>query len=553
MADPKGDFRYNTSQIPLKAVYGPEDVADLEYTGDISDPGQYPFVRGLYPMMYRFQPWMKGMVSGFGLPEETNARQKQLLADGQHGYGGQPMIHIAFDMPSHYGYDPDHALAQGEVGKCGISLCSLQDMEMLLDGLPIENTYVSLNADCTGHVILAMYVALAQKRGVSLERLSGVVNNGHLKGYMGDNMSRFPPRAALTMTIDAVRYCTQNLPNFMPVTIVAYNLRDSGMTAVQEIAFNMSMALEIVKKSVDSGLNVDDFAGNISWFFASHSNFFEEICKLRAARKVWARLMRERFGAKNPKSWRLKIWIQTSGSTLTRQEPLNNVARVAFQGLAAVLAGVQGIATTSYDEALALPTVEAQRVALRTQQIIEHETGVTDVADPLGGSYYVEALTSEMETQAFALLDKIEEMGGYLAGLDNGFIPREVANSALRFQQEIERGERIIVGVNKYVSDESAPVDTFAQNPRVQEIAVERLQKMKQERDNGRVERALAALRAAAEAGEAMMPHMIEAAGAYASLGEIMATLRDVFGEWDRKPVLAQSGAAASPSSAAPC
>lgn len=543
MTEPKEEFRFNTSGIPLKPTYGPGDTEDLDYTRDIGDPGQYPFVRGLYPMMYRFQPWMKGMVSGFGLPEETNARQKQLLADGQHAYGGQPMIHIAFDMPSHYGYDPDHPMAQGEVGKCGISLCSLQDMEMLLDGLPIENLYCSLNADCSGHVILAMYVALAKKRGVPLEKLSGVVNNGHLKGYMGDNMSRFPPQAAVTMTVDAVRYCTEHLPNFMPVTIVAYNLRDSGMTAVQEIAFNMSMALEIVKQSVASGLNVDDFAGNISWFFASHNNFFEEICKLRAARGVWARLMRERFGAKNPKSSRLKIWIQTSGSTLTRQEPLNNIARVAFQALAAVLAGVQGIATNSYDEALALPTAEAQRVALRTQQIIEHETGVTDVADPLGGSYYVEWLTKEMETEAWRLLDKVEDMGGYLAGLANGFIPREVANSALRYQQEIERGERVIVGVNRYVSKESAPVETFSHNPRVQEIAVQRLHKMKSERDNDKVNHTLGALRSAAQAGEPIMPHMIEAAGAYASLGEIMGTLRDVFGEWDRKPVLAQSSA----------
>ncbi|HLB11438.1 MAG TPA: methylmalonyl-CoA mutase family protein, partial [Dehalococcoidia bacterium] len=397
MAGPEENFRYNTSQIPLKAVYGPEDVADLEYEKDLGAPGQYPFARGLYPMMYRFQPWMKGMVSGFGLPEETNARQKQLLADGQQGYGGQPMVHIAFDMPSHYGYDPDHPLAQGEVGKCGIALCSLRDMEIMLEGLPIQDLYCSLNADCTGHVILAMYVALARKRGIPLESLSGVVNNGHLKGYMGDNMSRFPPKAALTMTVDAVRFCAQHMPNFLPVTVVAYNLRDTGMTAVQEVAFNMAMALEIVKAAVATGLEVDEFAGNISWFFACHSNFFEEVCKLRAARVVWARLMRERFGARNPKSWRLKIWVQTSGSTLTRREPLNNIARVTLQALAAVLAGVQGIATCSYDEALALPTVQAQRVALRTQQIMEHETGVADVADPLGGSYYVEWLTMEIE------------------------------------------------------------------------------------------------------------------------------------------------------------
>ncbi len=542
MVEPSDVHRYNTSRIPLKPVYGPEDIAGLDYSREIGDPGQYPFVRGLYPLMYRFQPWMKGMVSGFGLPEETNARQKQLLADGQHAYGGQPMVHIAFDMPSHYGYDPDHPLAQGEVGKCGISLCSLQDMEMLLEGLPIQNLYCSLNADCTGHVILAMYVALAQKRGLPLDRLSGVVNNGHLKGYMGDNMSRFPPQAALTMTVDAIRFCTQHMPNFLPVTIVAYNLRDTGMTAVQEIAFNMSMALEIVKASLATGLRIDEFAGNISWFFASHSNFFEEICKLRAARKLWARLMRERFAAVNSKTWRLKIWIQTSGSTLTRQEPLNNIARVTLQALAAVLAGVQGIATTSYDEALAIPTMEAQRLALRTQQIIEHETGVTDVADPLGGSYYVEWLTREMEVAASKLLEKIEGMGGYLAALENGFIPREVSNSALQYQQEIERGERVIVGVNRYVSEEAAPVvDTFSHNPQVQEVAVERLTRLRSERDNGQVRQALEGLRAAAEAGEPMMPHMIQAAGAYATIGEITGTLRDVFGEWDRRPVLAQT------------
>jgi methylmalonyl-CoA mutase N-terminal domain/subunit len=544
------DLRYTTSGIPLKTVYGPEDIQGLDYGRDLADPGQYPFVRGLYPLMYRHQPWMKGMVSGFGLPEETNARQKQLLRDGQRAYGGQPMIHIAFDMPSHYGYDPDHPLAQGEVGKCGISLCSLRDMEMLLEGLPIEDLYCSLNADCSGHVILAMYVALAQKRGLPLERLSGVVNNGHLKGYMGDNMSRFPPRAALTMTVDAIRFCTQHMPNFLPVTVVAYNLRDAGMNAVQEVAFNMSMALEIVKAAVAQGLAVDDFAGNISWFFASHSNFFEEVCKLRAARKVWARLMRERFGARNPKTWRLKIWIQTSGSTLTRQEPLNNVARVALQALAAVLGGVQGLATCSYDEALALPTAQAQRVALHTQHIIEHETGVTDVADPLGGSYYVEWLTAEIERRVWELLERIEGMGGYLAALDNGFIPTEVANSALRYQREVEAGERIIVGVNRYASEAQVPVETFAPNPRVQEVAVERLRRLRAERDNEQVRQALDGLRAAAQAGQPMMPAMIEAARAYASLGEIMGVLREVFGEWDKKPVLASSGGQASP---APC
>lgn len=544
MTEPSGHFRYNTSLIPLKPVYGPEDIAELEYDKDVAGPGQYPFVRGLYPLMYRFQPWIKGMVSGFGLPEETNARQKQLLKDGQRAYGGQPMIHIAFDMPSHYGYDPDHPMAKGEVGKCGISLCCLRDMEMLLEGLPIQDLYCSLNADCSGHVILAMYIALARKRGIPLDSLSGVVNNGHLKGYMGDNMSRFPSKAALDMTVDTVKFCAKHMPNFLPVTIVAYNLRDTGMTAVQEIAFNMAMGLDIVKAGVASGLEVDQFAGNISWFFASHNNFFEEVCKLRAARKVWARLMRERFGSRNPKTWRLKVWAQTSGSTLTRQEPLNNIARVALQALAAVLGGVQGIATNSYDEAISLPTAEAQRVALHTQHVIEYETGVADVADPLGGSYYVEWLTREMELRIQELLDKIDGMGGYLAALENGFIPREVSNSAMRYQQEIERGERVVVGVNRYASEDAMPVEPFNHNPRAEEIAVERVRKLRQERDNVRAQETLEAIRAAARCGEPMMPALIAAAAAHSTLGEMMEALQDVFGEWDRKPVLAQGSSA---------
>lgn len=545
MAVPDEDLRYNSSHIPLKAVYGPEDVAHLDYTTDLGDPGQYPFVRGLYPLMYRSQPWMKGMVSGFGLPEETNARQKQLLKDGQRAYGAQPIIHIAFDMPSQYGYDPDYPLAEGEVGKCGINICSLQDVELLMDGLPVEQMYTSINPDCTGAVILAMYIAFARKNGFDLERLNGVVNNGHLHGYMGDNMARFPPRAALTMTVDTISHCVKRMPNFMPMTVCAYNLRDSGVTAVQEVAFNIAMAIEIVKAVVAKGLGVDEFASNIAWFFASHSNFFEEICKFRAVRKIWARLMRERFGARNPKSWRLKMYCQTSGSTLTRQEPLNNIARVAIQALAAVLGGVQGLATDSYDEGYAIPTPEAQRVALHTQHIIEHETGVADVADPLGGSYYVEWLTSEMERSIMELIEKIEGMGGYLAALENGFIPREVSNSALCYQQEIERGERVIVGVNRYLSEDRTPVETFAHNPRVHAVAVERLNRLKAERDNRRVQETLEAVRSASRDGEPMMPALIEAAAAYASLGEIMGALVDVFGEWDRKPVLAQSSAAA--------
>lgn len=544
MAEPDEDLRFNTSGIPLKPVYGPEDIAGLQYERDLGDPGQYPFVRGLYPLMYRLQPWMKGMVSGFGLPEETNIRQKQLIKDGQQAYGGQPMIHVVCDLPSQYGYDPDHPLAQGEVGKCGTAMYSLRDMEAMLEDLPLEEIYSSFAVCCSGHVILAMYVALARKRGIPIEQLSGVVENGHLKGYMADNMSRFPPRAGLDLTVDAIRYCTQHMPNFLPVTVVAYNLRDSGSTAVQEVAFNMAMAIEIVKAAVGAGLKVDRFAGNISWFFACHSNFFEEICKLRAARKVWAKVLREKHGSQDSRTWRLKVWIQTSGSTLTRQEPLNNIARVALQALEAVLAGVQGIATCSYDEGLAIPTAQAQQVAIRTQQIIEHETGVTDVADPLGGSYYVEWLTQRMADEILEILDRIEGMGGYLAALENGFIQREASNSALRYQQEIERGERVIVGANRYVSEESSPVDTFTGNPNVHAVVQERLESLKTERDNGRVEETLESLRAAARAGEPMMPHMVDAAGAYATIGEIMGALEDVFGAWDRRPTLAQSPSA---------
>lgn len=531
--------RYTPSGIPLKPVYGPEDVGYLAYDRDIGSPGQYPYTRGLYPLGYRKVSWMKRQVSGYGLPEETNRRQKELMAQGQEGYGGQPTVMLTFDYPSNYGYDSDHPLSVGQVGKTGVVVDSLEDMERLFQGFPLDRMHTVFIVDAPAPIVLAMYVAHAEAQGIGRGCLRGSITNNTLGAFIGNNMYVFPPRAGLRLMMDMVAFCTREMPLWNTVNLIGINIRESGANAVQELAFDLAMGLEVLSAGVEKGLAVDDFAPRLSFHFGLHRNFFEEVCKIRAARRLWARTMQERFGARNPKSWQMRMLTQTCGSSLTYEEPLNNIARVALGAMAAVMAGTQALATASYDEVYAIPTDEAQRIALRTQQIIEHETGAADVADPLGGSYYVEWLTDRMEQEARSYLDRIEKMGGYVAALENGFVLQELARSALKSQQEIESGQQVLVGVNRYRTGERAPVEVFEHDTETERIAVERLRRLRAERNGGLVKRHMEAVREAARSGRPLMPIFIEAVKDGATMGEIMSALKEVFGESDRQPVLA--------------
>ena len=531
--------RPTTSGIPLKAIYTPEDLGGPECQEDTPPPGQYPYTRGLYPTGYRKYSWMKRELSGYGLPEETNLRQKQLMAQGQEGYGDQFTVMIAFDYPTNYGYDSDHPLAVTDVGKGGVLVDSLADMARLFDGLPIETMHSALVVDTPAPIILAMYIAYAESRGVPRGQLRGSITNNPVSF---NNMQVFRPRDSLRLMMDQMAFCAQEMPLWNHVNLIAFGMRESGATAVQEVAFILALGVEVVRAGLSRGLAVDDFAPRLSFHFAIHNNFFEEIAKMRAARRIWARITRERFGAQNPKSSQMRIFAQTGGFTLTRQEPLNNISRVALQALAAVLAGCQSLHTASYDEVYEIPTDSAQAIALRTQQIIESETGVADVADPLGGSYYVEWLTGRVEEAVQAYLERIEKMGGYVAALERGYLAGEIARSAMRFQKEVEAGERVIVGVNKYQSEGTLPVEVFQYNPQMAEVAVRRLAELRAEREGRKTASALQRIREAAQGNEPLMPLFIEAVKVQATLGEIMGVLREVFGEATREPVLASSG-----------
>ena len=531
--------RQTNSGLPLRPVYTPQDLEKIDYQRDIGDPGQYPYTRGLYPTGYRKYSWMKRELSGYGLPEETNLRQKQLMEMGQEGYGGQFTVMIAFDYPTNYGYDSDHPLATADVGKGGVLLDSIEDMARLFDGLPIETMHSALVIDTPAPIVLAMYIAYAESRGLPRSQIRGSITNNPLSSYVGNNMQVFSPQVSLRLMMDELAFCAREMPLWNHVNLIAYCMREAGATAVQEVAFILALAVDIVRAGLAMGLAVDDFAPRLSFHFAIHNHFFEEVAKIRAARKVWAGIMRERFGAQNPKSWQMRIYAQTSGFALTRQEPLNNVSRVALQALAAVLAGCQSLHTASYDEVYEIPSETAQNIALRTQQIIEHETGVADVADPLGGSYYVEWLTSRVEEEALTYLDRIEKIGGYVSALEKGYLGAEIARSAMKFQKAVDDGERIIVGLNKYQPEEALPVEVFEYNPRMVDMAVQRLAELRARRDQDQTDAALEAVRRAADQGKPLMPLFIEAVKAYATLGEIMAVLKEVYGETSRQPVLA--------------
>jgi methylmalonyl-CoA mutase N-terminal domain/subunit len=524
---PEKDKFSTSSDITVNRIYTPVDVENLDYLRDLGFPGEYPFIRGVYPTMYRARLWTMRQYAGFGTAEQTNQRFKYLLSQGQKG------LSVAFDFPTQVGYDCDQPLARGEVGRAGVSVSTLRDMEIVFNEIPLDKITTSMTINAPTNVLLAMYVAVGQKQGVDEDKLGGTVQNDILKEYAARGMYIFPPKPSMRFVTDIFEYCSQNMPGWNTISISGYHIREAGATAVQEVAFTFADAIAYVQAAIDKGLNLDKFAGRLSFFFAAHNNFFEEIAKFRAARRLWAKIMRERFGAKNPSSWMLRFHTQTSGVSLTAQQPYNNVVRVALQALAAVLGGTQSLHTNSYDEAYALPSDQAVLVALRTQQIIAYESGVVDTVDPLAGSYYVESLTKEIEEKATRYIDEIDALGGAVAAIEKGFMQREIADSAYLFQREVEAKKRVVVGVNEFLTEEEIPIKTLQIDPKSEIELGERLGQIKRQRNHARVNDALSKLRNAAENEKTnLMPYVLQAVKEYTTLGEICSTLREVFGEY---------------------
>ncbi len=520
------------SSDEIDRLYTPLDLAAMDYDRDIGMPGEYPYTRGVHSTMYRGKPWTMRMFAGFGTAEETNARFKYLLAHGETG------LSTAFDMPTLYGLDTDDPRAVGEFGKCGVAISSLADMETLFDGIPVDQVTTSMTINSPAAIIWAMYIAAAEKRGIPRAKLGGTIQNDILKEYIAQKEFIFPPEPSMRLVVDTMEFGTREMPLWNTISISGYHIREAGSTAAQELAFTLADGMEYVRWGIARGMNVDEFAPRLSFFFNAHNDFFEEIAKYRAARRIWAKWMREKIGAKNPRSWLMRFHTQTAGVSLTAQQPMNNVARVALQALAAVLGGTQSLHTNSLDEAWALPSESAATIALRTQQIIAHETGVTNTIDPLGGSYFVEAFTNRMEDEANAYFDKIEKLGGVLPSIERGFFQREIAESAARYQTEIEKKDRIIVGVNDYVVQEDLKVPLLRVDEAGARRQAERLQRIRRERDGAQVQVTLDAVRDAADKERAnLMPPLIDAVNAYATLSEIMDVLRKVWGE-DREPAI---------------
>jgi methylmalonyl-CoA mutase, N-terminal domain len=516
----------------IARLYTPTDVSSLDYERDLGDPGVFPYTRGIHPAGYRGKLWTMRQFAGFGTPEETNARYKQLLAAGGTG------LSVAFDLPTLMGRDPDHELSLGEVGKCGVNVTSLADMEALFAGIDLGAVTTSMTINSPAAMVLAMYLVVAEKQGVSWQTLSGTIQNDILKEFIAQKEYIYPPRPSMRLVIDTFAFCAQHVPRWNTISVSGYHIREAGATAAQELAFTLRDGIEYVQYGIDAGLDVDEFAPRISFFFNSHSDFFEEIAKYRAARRIWAHVMRDRFKAADPRSWQLRFHAQTAGVSLTAQQPYNNVVRTALQALAAVLGGTQSLHTNSLDEALALPTAEAATLALRTQQIIAHETGVTDVVDPLGGSYFVEKLTHDLEEETLAYFDTIDRMGGMVAAIERGYPQKEIAESAYRFQQAVEMGDRIIVGVNAFAEQDHESVGILYIDESVARRQLARLEQVKATRDNNRVRDCLERLKAAATGRENTMPLLVEAVRAYATIGEMCDALREVWGEYEETPVI---------------
>ncbi|MFC1463928.1 MAG: methylmalonyl-CoA mutase [Candidatus Brachytrichaceae bacterium NZ_4S206] len=521
-----------TSSEPINRLYTPLDIASADYFCDIGQPGEYPYTRGIHPTMYRSKLWTMRMFAGFGTAEETNARFKYLLERGQTG------LSIAFDLPTLYGYDTDAPEARGEFGRCGVACCSLADMEVLLDGLPLDRITTSMTINSPAAVIWAMYIAAAEKRGIPMERLGGTLQNDILKEYIAQKEYIFPPQPSMRLVTDTIEFGTKYMPLWNTVSISGYHIREAGSTAAQELAFTLADGMEYVRWGMARGLDVDAFAPRLSFFFNAHNDFFEEIAKYRAARRIWARVMREEFGARNERSWLMRFHTQTAGVSLTAQQPEVNVVRVAIQALAAVLGGTQSLHTNALDEALALPSETAAQIALRTQQVIAHESGVTNTVDPLGGSYFVEAPTNRLEQEARRIFKEIADLGGVIPAIEQGYFQRAIADSAARYQREIEERKRIIVGVNEYVDDTPVRIPLLKMDPDGERRQLERLARVRRERDNAAVEARLNALRDAARSTQNLMPFILDAVKAYATLQEIMDVLREVFGVYEEPLVV---------------
>lgn len=515
-----------TSHIELKRLYTPRDLAESDYCGELGFPGEFPFARGVQPTMYRGRFWTMRQYAGFATAEETNKRYKFLLEQGQTG------LSVAFDLPTQIGYDSNHPLADGEVGKVGVAIDSLMDMEILFDGIPLDKVSTSMTINSTAAILLAMYIAVAEKQGVKSEILQGTIQNDILKEYAARGTYIFPPLESMRIVTDLFAFCKEHVQRWNTISISGYHMREAGCTAVQEVAFTLSDGIAYVEAAIKAGLDVDSFASRLAFFFCCHNTFIEEVAKFRAARRLWSKIMKERFKAKKDDSCMLRFHTQTAGCSLTAQQPDNNVVRVAFQALAAVLGGTQSLHTNSRDEAYALPTEDSVRIALRTQQIIAYETGVADMIDPLGGSYAVETLTNEIEKKAIDYIEKIEAMGGAIKAIESGYIQGEIGESAYQYQKEIEKKKRIIVGLNQFQIEEGPLKETLRIQPEVEQYQKEKLAKVKKERDNQRVKETLAALKKAALGSENIVPPILEAVKAYATLGEISDILREVFGEY---------------------
>jgi methylmalonyl-CoA mutase, N-terminal domain len=526
-----GPFQ-TTSSRPVRRVYDPTDLPGLDYEGDLGTPGDYPYTRGIHATGYRGKLWTMRMFAGFGSAEETNERFRYLLREGNTG------LSIAFDMPTLYGYDTDATEAIGEFGKCGVAVSSLRDMEILLDGLPLEEITTSMTINSPAAIIWAMYIVAAEKRGVPRRKLAGTLQNDILKEFIAQKEFIFPPEPSMRLVVDTIEFGSREMPKWNTISISGYHIREAGSTAVQELAFTLADGFEYVRWCLDRGLDIDEFAPRLSFFFNSHNDLLEEVAKFRAARRIWAREMRETFGARNERSWWMRFHTQTAGVSLTAQQPEVNLIRTTIQALAGVLGGTQSLHTNSWDEALALPSEKAARLALRTQQVIAHESGVANTVDPMGGSFFVEALTKETENDAYAYFRKIEDLGGVIPAIEDGFFQREIADASYTYQREIDEHQRTIVGVNDYVLDEPLEIPILHMDPQGYDRQVERLNALRRERDNREATRALKALESACRNGENVMPYIIDAVTAYCTLGEMMDVMREVFGVYQEAVIV---------------
>jgi methylmalonyl-CoA mutase N-terminal domain/subunit len=520
------DTDFRTSSAEARPLYTPEDVADLDYNRDVGYPGEYPYTRGVQATGYRGRLWSIRQYAGYGTPEETNQRFKFLLKEGQPG------LSVAFDLPTQLGYDSDDPLSVGEVGKVGVAIDTLADMETMFEGIPLDQVSTSMTINAPASVLVAMYAVVGTKQGVPQDRVSGTAQNDVLKEYVARGTYIYPPKPSLRLAADLMSYCARELPRFNSISISGYHMREAGCTAAQEMAFTFANAIAYIEASLERGVGVDDIGPRISWIFNTQNNFLEEIAKYRALRRMWAKIMRERFKAQDPRSWMLRTHVQTGGATLTAQQPENNIVRAALQALATTLGGVQSLALSCYDEALALPTEEAQRIAVRTQQVIAYESGIANTADPLGGSYYMEWLTNELERKAWEYLERVEDIGGAVEAIEGGYYQREIQEASYAYQQAIDEGRKVIVGVNKFAKEDEEPQMIFRVNPEAERAQIKRLEKIRGERDQRAVDAALSRLEEVSRDGENLMYPIVDAVKAYASVGEICGVMRRVFGDY---------------------